>query len=186
MATPDTPDTGAIELIPITRRLLNYLHNKPPLATTTSEPNQPTTTFQEEEYEEEETEKKLHGLHVDRHFWTPAAELLNSPRRISRNDGPGDRWLLLGSIDAIAMTELLGYPPEHVPTALDLREYVANPNRHDGPPFRCLWIPVPRNTAYIGPTEVMFHDGSTFTMPGPSTIRFWMTQLKRGQLGSIY
>lgn len=180
LATPDTPADGTIELIHHTRALEQYIASRDKeLKPVTSQPGQLTTT----------TDRKsglLHGLHFDNHFKLPAATRLHSPRRIGHNVGPGDRWLLVGSIDAITLTELLGYPPEHIPNVNDIRHYVADPAHYGSLALRCLWVPIPKLTTYIGPTEMMAHDGSSFAMPLPSTIRFWMTQLKRGQLGSIY
>lgn len=182
LATPETPTGGTIELIHTTKALERYLsvNRNSELKPTDCAPNQLTTTKSDGD------SLLRHGLHFDNHFQFPAVSRLTSPRRIGRNSGPGGRWLLLGSIDAIELTQLLGYPPEHIPTVHDIRRYVANLNKFGGLVMRCLWVPIPRFTAYIAPTEMIVHDGSTFTMPEPSTIRFWMTEIGRGQLGSIY
>lgn len=181
LADSQTPAGGSIELIHFSAPLRDYLLEHPQQTKPTiCKPNQLTTT-------ENTGNKNLRtGLHLDSKENRPLATRFDSQRRIGLNNGPGLRYLLIGSLDAFSLGSQLGEPESFIPTTGDVREYVAGYQAYGRVALRCLWLPLEPGHAYIAPTEVAIHDGSTFGSSIGSTIQFWIGAPGPGELGSIF
>ena len=176
IATSSTPDNGTIELIRFTARMKRYLmdHRDTETLPTHCPADSLTTT------QNSDNDNLKPGLHLDNKEGRPLRDRLHSTRRIGLNFGPGNRYLLLGTIDAKSLSEALDHDNGHIPTTQDIRSYVTRQNL---PPLHCLWLLLPPGHGYIAPTENIVHDGSTHSQK-ESLIRFWIGAPKPGQLGS--
>ena len=181
LATDTTPDNGCIELVSFTPRLREYLieHKDREILPTECPPHELTTTHNTENH------NLKPGLHLDNKENRPLSGRLQSERRIGLNLGPGNRWLLVGSLEAGELSQSLGYGEDHVPVTPDVRDYVKLSEDRELPPLRCLWLLLEPGQGYIAPTENIVHDGSTHNIQEPSTIRFWIGAPERGYLGSV-
>lgn len=91
--------------------------------------------------------------------------------RLCVNLGPGPRYLILGHHDARHITRAV-HPDDHTtraPHTDDLRRYVAT----GGDPA-CVRLRLEPGDAYLAPTELLPHDGSTADLDRPSTAAFWL------------
>ncbi len=103
-------------------------------------------------------------------------------RRIGLNVGPGSRYLLLGSVDAIDLAKIYCDSLDEIPTTDHVRRYVAD---KDQEPMVCAFLEIGRNRAYLGPSEIVVHDGSNFGQELGSTIRFWLGHWSPGYFGTV-
>ncbi|MFJ6480462.1 hypothetical protein ACIQK6_10055 [Streptomyces sp. NPDC091682] len=125
---------------------------------------------------------RLLGLHLDNWDKLPYADKHTGRRRICLNLGPGNRYIILGAIDAQAVCRAV-HPDEHAhryPHTQDYREYVAS-----GRPIRIIRIRLSPGEGYMAPTEYLLHDGSTEGQDEPSAAAFWLGQWPRGILPSL-
>jgi hypothetical protein len=67
------------------------------------------------------------------------------------------------------MCRSLGRPDDHVPHTSDVRAFVAN-----GEHLRCYSVKLEPGQAYVAPTELLAHDGSTLDSRLPSIVAFWL------------
>ncbi|TQF06915.1 hypothetical protein E6W39_37895 [Kitasatospora acidiphila] len=121
------------------------------------------------------------GIHLDNWDRLPYRNRLQSRRRLCINAGPGARYLLLGSVDALAICRAL-HPDyqEHHPHTEDIRAYVSA-----GHCLKCLRIFLKPGEGYIAPTELLPHDGSTAGTTEPSTAAFWLGHWDAGDFRSL-
>ncbi|MFH8694498.1 hypothetical protein [Streptomyces chartreusis] len=125
-------------------------------------PGQLTTT------ERRPSGKRL-GLHVDNWDQMPMRTRAASRRRLTVNLGPGSRALLFASPSACHICRSLGRPDEHLPHTDDVRAFVANGGR-----LRCYSVVLEPGQAYVAPTELLVHDGSTLDARLPSIVAYWL------------
>lgn len=181
LATEETPVNGLIELTFISKALQHHVANCVPLDPTVCQANQLTTT------QNTQNNNLRPGLHVDSMQDSPLVSRLQSMRRVGFNEGPGLRFLLVGSVSIFDIAQFDQRPPHYRPNTGDVREYANLSCAGEAPPLRCLWIPLRPGMAYIAPTENIVHDGSTFGNKHGSTIHFWVGgPKKRGELGTIW
>jgi hypothetical protein len=148
-------------------------HNADFLAAVDEPPGQPTTTV--------DTAVSLRlGIHLDNHDKLNLADRTASRRRVGLNLGPGPRHLLVGTLDIFEICAAMLAGPRHYPHTNDIRRHVAA-----GRTLRVLRIRLDPGDAYITPTELVPHDGSTLTATAPSRIAFWLGRWPLGALGSL-
>ena len=111
---------------------------------------------------------RLTGLHIDNWDKLPLAERDRSRRRLGVNLGPGDRYVLLATLD---VRDLLAEHPIDAPFPRTghIRDFV-----REGGRLRCLRIRFEPGEGYVAPTELVPHDGSTLGIEQPSRIAFWL------------
>ncbi|CAM3661067.1 hypothetical protein [Smaragdicoccus niigatensis] len=109
------------------------------------------------------------GLHLDNWDQMPMRTRSESRRRLAVNLGPGSRALLFASPTACQICRSLGRTDDHLPHTTDVREFVAN-----GGPLRCYSVVLEPGQAYVAPTELLVHDGSTLDARLPSIVAFWL------------
>ncbi|WP_194924155.1 hypothetical protein [Catenulispora pinisilvae] len=143
------------------------------LAAVDEQPGQPTTTI------DPGVGLRL-GIHLDNHDKLPLAERTSSRRRVGLNLGPGHRYLLLGTTDVLDICAANGADRRYYPHTNDIRRHVAA-----GRPLRLLRIRLDPGDAYITPTELVPHDGSTLAAKDPSRIAFWLGHWPTGTLESL-
>ncbi|KDN85582.1 hypothetical protein [Kitasatospora cheerisanensis] len=134
------------------------------LGTVTSPPGQATTTLNHH------TGQQL-GVHLDNWDRLPYLRRHLSRRRLCVNLGPGPRHLILGRHDAQHITRTV-HPDDYTarcPHTDDLRRYIAS----GGDPA-CIRLRLDPGDAYLAPTELLPHDGSTAGLNLPSTAAFWL------------
>ncbi len=134
------------------------------LGTVTSPPGQATTTLNHL------TGRQL-GVHLDNFDRLPCPRRHLSRRRLCVNLGPGPRYLLLGHHDAQHITRTV-HPDDYAtrtPHTDDLRRHIA-----DGGDPTCIRLRLDPGDAYLAPTELLPHDGSTADLDQPSTAAFWL------------
>ncbi|MGC0318115.1 hypothetical protein [Kitasatospora acidiphila] len=121
------------------------------------------------------------GIHLDNWDRLPYRNRLQSRRRPCINVGPGARYLLLGSVDALAICRALhaNYRERH-PHTEDIRSYVSAGHR-----LRCLRILLKPGEGYVAPTELVPHDGSTAGLAEPSVAAFWLGHWDVGDFRSL-
>ena len=120
------------------------------------------------------------GIHLDNHDKLPLEQRTASRRRLGLNLGPGVRHLLIGTLDIFEIGAAIGADPRYFPHTDDIRRHVAA-----GRPLRLLRIRLDPGDAYITPTELVPHDGSTLTAAAPSRIAFWLGHWPVGAIGSL-
>ncbi|WP_194904506.1 hypothetical protein [Catenulispora rubra] len=151
-------------------------HDADFLAAGDEQPGQTTTTI--------DTTVGLHlGIHLDNHDKLNLAERTASRRRVGLNLGPGVRHLLVGTLDIFDIFDIcaaIDAVPRHYPHTNDIRRHVAA-----GRQLRVLRIRLNPGDAYIAPTELVPHDGSTLTAAAPSRIAFWLGHWPVGTLRSL-
>jgi hypothetical protein len=133
-------------------------------------PGQLTTTRRE-------ARGKRIGLHVDNWDQLPMRTRADSRRRLAVNLGPGSRALLFASPSACQICRSLGRPDEHFPHTTDVRAFVANGGR-----LRCYSVVLEPGQAYVAPTELLVHDGSTLDARLPSIVAYWLGKWPVGAL----
>jgi hypothetical protein len=121
------------------------------------------------------------GLHVDNIFHRPLRERLSSPRRLTANRGPGPRWLVLVMPDIITIANILELGPDEVPASRHLSAYALE----HADDLRCLWVRQRPGEAYIAPTELCGHDGSTLGETQGSTVDMLSWDGPVGELPSV-
>ncbi|MFJ5834492.1 hypothetical protein [Streptomyces sp. NPDC093089] len=125
---------------------------------------------------------RLIGLHLDNWDKLPYGRKATGRRRLALNLGPGDRFIILGSLDAEAVCRVVhpdSYERRH-PHTDDYRAYVAA-----GHPLRCVRIRLAPGEGYVAPTEYLLHDGSTEGQDKTSAMAFWLGHWRRGILPSL-
>ncbi|MFI9112599.1 hypothetical protein [Streptomyces venezuelae] len=125
---------------------------------------------------------RLIGLHLDNWDKLAYGRRLASRRRLALNLGPGDRYIILGDLDAHAVCRAV-HPDSYrrrYPHTDDYRAYVAA-----GQPLRCVRIRLAPGEGYLAPTEYLLHDGSTEGQDKPSAMAFWLGHWKRDVLPSL-
>ncbi|WP_194891956.1 hypothetical protein [Catenulispora pinisilvae] len=120
------------------------------------------------------------GIHLDNHDKRNLAERTASRRRVGLNLGPGIRHLLVGTLDIFDICAGHAVDPRYYPHTNDIRRHVAA-----GRSLRLLRIRLDLGDAYIVPTELVPHDGSTLTALAPSRIAFWLGHWPLGTLRSL-
>lgn len=179
LATETTPTGGTVEVVQFTVALRKYLTGHPgKISATVCAPDQLTTT------ENTRNANLRTGLHLDSKEARPVSSRLESQRRIGLNFGPGKRYLLLGSVDALSLSSALGKPETHEPNTGDVRSYQARHAAQGDMALHCLWLELQCGEAYFAPTEVCTHDGSTYGVSEPSTIQFWIGAPVPGSFGT--
>lgn len=125
---------------------------------------------------------RLIGLHLDNWDRLPYGRKASGRRRLALNLGPGDRYIVLGTVDAQAVCRAV-HPDSYrrrYPHTDDYRAYVAT-----GRPVRCIRIRLAPGEGYIAPTEYLFHDGSTEGRSESSAMAFWLGHWDRRVLPSL-
>lgn len=124
----------------------------------------------------------LIGLHLDNWDKLPYDRKASGRRRLALNLGPGDRYVVLGTVDAQAACRAVhpGSYQRRYPHTDDCRLYVAA-----GHPVRCVRIRLAPGEGYIAPTEYLLHDGSTEGQREPSAMAFWLGHWQRRVLPSL-
>jgi hypothetical protein len=117
------------------------------------------------------------GLHVDNWDQLPMRTRADSRRRLTVNLGPGSRALLFASPSACQICRELGRPDEHLPHTDDVRAFVAN-----GGHLHCYSVVLDPGQAYVAPTELLAHDGSTLDARLPSIVAYWLGRWPVGAL----
>ncbi|WP_125778119.1 hypothetical protein [Antribacter gilvus] len=141
---------------------------------TDSDPGQRTTTI------DWSTNLRI-GIHVDNFDRLPILHRTLARRRLGINLGPGPRWLIAATTNVLDACQALGIEdPGHYPHTDDLRAYIA-----EGASLRLLRIRLDPGDAYIAPTELLPHDGSTVGASGPSRIAFWLGDWPVGLVASL-
>jgi hypothetical protein len=204
LATADTPDTTIIELVHpptgLARLALEYAlggddsvaiaagiaapHELRSLSesygltfqgATFSPPNTLTTTI-------DSKTMAAPGMHVDNIDALPyGVRLAQSRRRLGINLGPGPRYLLVGLPDIMTISAEQGFESHHVPGTLGFHMYA----RAHAAETSALWMQILPGEAYIAPTELLAHDGSTYGIGQPSYVGFWLGQLPRGTFQAV-
>jgi hypothetical protein len=126
---------------------------------------------------------QLEGLHPDNHDGLPVSRrLTESRRRLVINLGPGARWLLVATPDVLDITRALHPGDEQrVPRTNDVREYaVRNPDA-----LIVHRLGLEPGEGYVGPSELMVHDGSTYGTDEPSDIAHYLGRWRRGFFPSL-
>jgi hypothetical protein len=118
---------------------------------------------------------KAVGLHVDNRDRLPLQNRQHSRRRMVVNAGPGDRELIVCLPDILSLEMPVDYSDRSGLTDA-LRSVLADKPEQ----FDCLWIPVPAGQAYIAPTDLVGHMGSTLGSADGSTIFGWLGHWPRG------
>jgi hypothetical protein len=154
----------------LARRDLSPLDDSAYHAISLDAPGQLTTTRRE-------PRGKRIGLHVDNWDQLPMRTRADSRRRLAVNLGPGSRALLFASPSACQICRSLGRPDEHVPHTSDVRAFVA-----DGERLRCYSVLLEPGQAYVAPTELLVHDGSTLDSRLPSIVAYWLGKWPVGAL----
>ncbi|MGW4384143.1 hypothetical protein [Kitasatospora sp. NPDC004531] len=134
------------------------------LGTVTSPPGRATTTRNHHT-------GRLLGIHLDNWDRLPYWRRDRSRRRLCVNLGPGPRYLILGHHDAQLITRTV-HPDDHAtrcPHTDDLRRYIA-----EGRESACIRVRLDPGEAYLAPTELLPHDGSTAGLDRPSSAAFWL------------
>ena len=125
----------------------------------------------------------LHGIHLDNWDTLPiATRLQRSRRRLAINLGPGRRYLIFMVPDVLHISDQLQPgDQQHIPRTPDVREYA---RRHPETVtlHRLLLEP---GDAYVGPTDLVAHDGSTEGIDQPSEIAFYLGRWPRGYYSSL-
>jgi hypothetical protein len=134
--------------------------------------NQRTTTT------DTRTTRRL-GIHLDNFDRLPLERRHQSRRRIGLNLGPGPRYILLTTQD---INELARRSPliERDPHTDQVRRFVAQEGQ-----LICVRIRLEPGEAYVAPTELIPHDGSTMGIHSPSTIAFWLGEWPCGALPPV-
>ncbi|WP_369145641.1 hypothetical protein [Streptomyces sp. R44] len=125
---------------------------------------------------------RLIGLHLDNWDKLTYGRRATGRRRLAFNLGPGNRYIILGDVDARAVCRAV-HPDSYerrYPHTDDYRAYVAA-----GHPIRCVRIRLAPGEGYMAPTEFLLHDGSTEDEGEPSTMAFWLGHWDRGVLPSL-
>lgn len=121
------------------------------------------------------------GIHLDNFDRLPLSRRADSRRRLGLNLGSGVRYLLLGGIDILEICGSAGISsPRHCPHTDDIRGYVAA-----GHAFPVLRLRLDPGDAYIAPTELIPHDGSTLIAETASRIAFWVGHWPTGLIESL-
>lgn len=108
------------------------------------------------------------GLHIDNWDKLPLPERNRSRRRIAINLGPGDRYVLVATLDICDLHAV--HPIDaSFPRTGDIHEFLRR-----GGDLRCVRIRFEPGEGYIAPTELVPHDGSTLGIEQPSRIAFWL------------
>jgi len=108
------------------------------------------------------------GLHIDNWDKLPLTERDRSRRRLAINLGPGDRYVIVATLDICDMHAV--HPIDApFPRTGDIHEYLRR-----GGNLRCVRIRFEPGEGYIAPTELVPHDGSTLGIEQPSRIAFWL------------
>jgi hypothetical protein len=154
----------------LARRDLSPLSDGAFLAIKLDAPGQLTTT-------QRRPSGKRIGLHVDNWDQMPMRTRAGSRRRLTVNLGPGSRALLFASPSACQICRSLGRPDEHLPHTDDVRAFVANGGR-----LRCYSVVLEPGQAYVAPTELLAHDGSTLDAKLPSIVAYWLGRWPVGAL----
>jgi hypothetical protein len=185
--SPDTPDSAVFEMVrlPVTEGQLDKLREasiefnlaegsqtatfdpfggRYPsifLGHTDSPAGQRTTTV-------DQSVNRRTGIHLDNWDKLPLAERDRSRRRLAINLGPGDRYVLLATLD---VRDLHAEHPIDAPFPRTghVRDFVRK-----GGSLRCVRIRLEPGEGYVAPTELVPHDGSTLGMEAPSRIAFWL------------
>ncbi len=201
-ATGDTPDTALIELVRPPQRLIalareltadvgpgRFVHARIEVAEAgggaydvtfvsveSSPPNALTTTINPKT-------RLRHALHPDNWDALPlAVRLARSRRRLAINLGPGPRYLLIAFPDVIEISRTLRpADDQHIPRAVDVRDYA----RHYRTAMTVHWLRIDPGEAYLAPTELVAHDGSTLNVHQPSDIAFYLGRWPRGFFPSL-
>jgi hypothetical protein len=108
------------------------------------------------------------GLHIDNWDKLPLATRTRSRRRLAVNFGPGDRYMVVATLD---IDDLHAAHPIDAPfpRTAHVREFM-----RDGGSLRCVRVRFEPGEGYIAPTELVPHDGSTLGIEQPSRIAFWL------------
>ena len=108
------------------------------------------------------------GIHLDNWDKLPLPERHHSRRRLAVNLGPGDRYVLLATLDVRDLHA--AYPIDApFPRTGHVRDFVRK-----GGNLRCVRIRFGPGEGYVAPTELVPHDGSTLGIEQPSRIAFWL------------
>ncbi|GAA2675029.1 hypothetical protein [Streptomyces lunalinharesii] len=122
---------------------------------------------------------RLIGLHLDNWDKLGYAGRPGARRRLALNLGPGNRYIILGALDAQAVCRAV-HPRNYArrsPHTDDYRAYVAAGHR-----LACIRVRISPGEGYLAPTEYLLHDGSTQGVNLPSAIAFWLGRWPRGTL----
>lgn len=111
---------------------------------------------------------RLTGIHLDNWDKLPLAQRDRSRRRLALNLGPGDRYVLLATLDIRDLCAQQAFDAPF-PRTGDVREFLRR-----GGDLRCVRIRFEPGEGYIAPTELVPHDGSTLGIEQPSRIAFWL------------
>ncbi|MBB4986319.1 MULTISPECIES: hypothetical protein [Streptomyces] len=125
---------------------------------------------------------RLIGLHLDNWDKLDYGRRTVGRRRLALNLGPGDRYVVLGDLDAQAVCRAV-HPDSYerrYPHTDDYRTYAAV-----GHPLGCVRIRLAPGEGYLAPTEYLLHDGSTEGQDKPSAMAFWLGHWSRGILPSL-
>jgi hypothetical protein len=108
------------------------------------------------------------GIHLDNWDKLPLAQRDRSRRRLALNLGPGDRYVLIATLD---IRDLHAARPIDAPfpRTAHVRDFV-----REGGSLRCVRVRFEPGEGYIAPTELVPHDGSTLGIAQPSRIAFWL------------
>jgi hypothetical protein len=145
-------------------------------AQTASRPNQLTTTYEAGQRE---------GLHLDNHEQLPLDRRYLSLPRLGVNLGPGDRYVLFGSLTIFAIMQQLEAGDDQsgiIPSTEDVQQYVRNDHI---PRLTVYWLRLDPGDAYVAPTELCVHDGSTLGVEQKSVIAFIIKASKKALLPPI-
>ncbi|MGW4896428.1 hypothetical protein ACWEQL_29875 [Kitasatospora sp. NPDC004240] len=121
------------------------------------------------------------GLHVDGYQQLRYDEMAKARRLLCVNEGPGARYLLLADTDirAICRTVQARYETHH-PCTNDVGLFVSTHK-----PLRVLRLRVEPGEAFLVPTALLPHDGSTEGLEKESTVTCWLGHWERGEFGSL-
>lgn len=125
---------------------------------------------------------RLLGLHLDNWDKLIHGAKARGRRRLALNIGPGNRYIILGALDAQAVCRAV-HPDDYAlryPHTNDYRAHVAA-----GHPIRVIRVRLAPGEGYIAPTEYLLHDGSTEGQDEPSAMAFWLGHWPRGVLPSL-
>ncbi|WP_282697567.1 hypothetical protein [Streptomyces sp. CC208A] len=125
---------------------------------------------------------RLLGLHLDNWDKLAYGRRTSGRRRLALNLGPGDRYVVLGTLDAQAVCRAV-HPDSYecrYPHTDDYRAYAAAGRSH-----WCVRIRLAPGEGYIAPTEYLLHDGSTEGQDKPSAVAFWLGHWNREVLPSL-
>ncbi|KJS61965.1 hypothetical protein [Streptomyces rubellomurinus] len=146
-----------------------------PLGTTDDPPGEPVT------HRLPETGLRP-GLHIDSYQNLPYLERDTSRRRLCVNLGPGERYLLLATINIKSICRTLhDHYETHYPHTDDLRQFLAGGRRRLG----VLRIRIEPGEGWIAPTAMLPYDESTEDQELPSATASWLGTWERGLFGPL-